>query len=194
MRIGRMALEQRVDGEVAYHDARGRTVQARFGPNAGDTVPLAYARAIAIMDAHGGWIASAVDMVRFASAFDDPERCPILSAAGIDTMFARPEGALGLDEEGKPKPAYYACGWLVRPKRAGRANTWHTGGIVGTSTLMVRRHDGLNWVVLFNTDASPDGKALSRLIDHPLHGAANAVTAWPDIDLFPAFLDPPARP
>ena len=61
----------------------------------------------------------------------------------------------------------------------GKANTWHTGLIPGTSTLLVRRWDGLNWAVLFNTEANPQGEVLSGLIDGPLHTAADAVREWP---------------
>jgi hypothetical protein len=67
------------------------------------------------MDANGGWIASAVDLVRFGAALDDPKRCPILSEDSIRTMLAPPPGAVGHDPSGRPKATYYACGWNVRP-------------------------------------------------------------------------------
>ena len=61
---------------------------------------------------------------------------------------------------------YYGCGWQVRPAGAsGRPNTWHTGLIGGTSTELMRRGEGVNWAVLFNTDRAPDGKILSTLIE-----------------------------
>lgn len=127
------------------------------------------------MDSHGGWVASAVDLVRFASAFDEPGRCPVLSAASIRTMFARP-GFAGVAKG----PVYYACGWQVRELRNGRVNTWHTGLLDGTSTLLVRRWDGLCWAVLFNTDTGPDGRRnLTDKIDPLVHGAADRVAVWP---------------
>jgi N-acyl-D-amino-acid deacylase len=47
-------------------------------------VPAAYGGwCIESMDAHGGWIASAPELVRFASALDDAEQCPILKASSI---------------------------------------------------------------------------------------------------------------
>ena len=67
---------------------------------------------------------------------------------------------------------------------AGRANMWHGGLIAGTSTLLVRRHDGLNWAVLFNTDRNSEDKVLSGLIDSLIHQAADAVKDWPNRDLF----------
>jgi N-acyl-D-amino-acid deacylase len=185
MRLGKTLPELRAPDEVTYYDACGHTGPAVVG-NLGQETPVPYgAFYLEAMDAHGGWIASAVDLVRFASAFDVPHACKILSPASIEMMFARPEGAAGFESDGKPKAAYYACGWMVRPGAAGSPpNTWHTGGLSGTSTLLVRRRDGLNWAVLFNTDRGPDGKRLAGLIDPLVHRAADEVTSWPEIDLF----------
>jgi hypothetical protein len=134
------------------------------------------------MDSHGGWLASAVDLVRLASAFDRPETCRILKADNVRTMFARPEGAAGHEPDGKPKAAYYGCGWMVRPVgAAGKANTWHAGGLDGTSTLLVRRHDGLAWAVLFNTQRGTlKDKDLAAAIDPLVHQAVDAVRRWPE--------------
>lgn len=192
MRIGRTLPEHRAPGEVHYVDrdhGKGRGV---VGSTIGRQVPLPYgAWYLEGMDAHGGWIASAPDLVRFASALDDPGRCPILCAQGLAEMFERPPGRAGFQRNGQPRATYYGCGWQVRPEGpAGRRNTWHTGQLDGTSALLVRRHDGLDWAVLFNTDANPEGKDLANLIDPLVHAAADAVQAWPEIDLFPQFLAP----
>jgi N-acyl-D-amino-acid deacylase len=53
------------------------------------------------------------------------------------------------------------------------------GRIPGTATVLVRRHDGLNWAVLFNAQVGPDGAFLGALIDPLVHEAADAVKAWP---------------
>lgn len=179
--LGRALPENRAKGEVRYYDAKGGTGRCLYPPRAGERVPFPDGAAnFEGYEAHGGWIASAVDLVRFASAFDDPKRCPVLSAAAIRTMWERPTGAAGFDAGDKPRDVYYGCGWNVRPVGAvGAANTWHSGLISGTSTLLVRRHDGLNWAVLFNTDRNPDGRVLSGLIDPLVHRAADEVKQWP---------------
>jgi len=91
-------------------------------------------------------------------------------------MFERPAGETNV--------VWYGCGWQGRtagPGGTGR-NTWHNGLLIpGTSSLMVRRWDGLSWAVLFNTDSSPTGERLADLIDGPLHRAADAVTTWPSV-------------
>jgi len=189
MRLGKTLPTQRVAGEVAYYANKGRTAPAAVG-SIGERVPSPYgAWSLEAMDSHGGWLASAVDLVRFAAAFDVPAACKILRPESIATMFARPDGAAGHETGGKPKVAYYGCGWSVRPiGRQGEANTWHTGSLDGTSTLLVRRYDGKNWAVLFNTRNGPDGKRLSGKIDRSIHKAAERVRSWPDTDQFPQLL------
>jgi N-acyl-D-amino-acid deacylase len=190
MRLGRNLLDERARGEVKYYDAKQRTGRAISGPQIGKQVPLPYGvECIETMDANGGWIASAVDLVRLAVAFDDPSKCPILNESSIRTMLAPPRGALGHDPDGKPKQSYYACGWSVRPsqRQPRRYTRWHTGGLAGSSTLLVCRDDGINWAVLFNSDADKNNKAFADLIDPLLHRPADEIKNWPKIDLFPRF-------
>ena len=184
MRIGQTLAEGRAPGEVTYYTPNAATGLCIFPGNRDKKVPVQYGTFhVEAMDAHGGWLASAVDLVRFATAFDQPDRCPVLSAAGIRTMFARPTGHLGHDKNGRPAAAFYACGWMVRPVGHKGFNTWHAGGIPGTATLLVRRHDGFAWAVLFNTR----GKNTIGKIDPLVHRAVNAVRNWPDRDLFEEY-------
>jgi len=183
MRIGRSLPQDRAPEEVRYYDPRR-------SPNVwqpdGDPVPDPDGSfSIEAMDSHGGWIASAVDLVRFACAFDDPAHCPILKPESVALMFARPDGPAGYEADGTPKAAYYACGWSVRPTGNGKANHWHAGALPGTSTLLVRRGDGLTWAVLFNQIADESGLEYGE-IDPAMHRAAGAVREWPDWDLWEA--------
>jgi hypothetical protein len=97
----------------------------------------------------------------------------------------------GFGPEGKPKPVWYGFGWSVRsvgPR--GQINTRHNGLLDGTSTLLVRRSDGLAWAVLFNASIDQNKKNLSDLIDPLVHQAADQVRDWPSgrRDLFEEFL------
>jgi len=179
--LARGAPEARPAAEVRYYDSQPRTGPCLYPPRADQLVPLPDgAENVEAFEAHGGWVASAVDLVRFACAFDYGTKSPLLSAASISDMWAAPPNA--------GKEVWYACGWSVRPAgAAGRANVWHTGLIPGTSALLVRRHDGLNWAVLFNTDATASGRSAAGAIDGPMHAAADAVTAWPDENQFARF-------
>ena len=188
MRLGRSLPRYRAPGEVKYYGkGMGTSV---FAENLGQKVPWCYGGwDIEAMDAHGGWIASAVDLVRFGAAFDHPEHSKILSARAVEETFARPPGEAGMDK-GKPAVVFYGCGWSVREVGGGKINTWHTGLLDGTSTLLVRRADRLTWAVLFNASEDPQGKNLANQIDPLVHQAADQVKRWPDKDLFPEFLRP----
>ena len=185
MRIGRSLKKHRADGEVTYYMRDNRTLPCVFPPNAGRPVPEPYGGwHVEAMDAHGGWIASAIDLVRFAREFDSPRTCRILTPASIAATFARPPARAGADGNRTPDPTYYGFGWQVRPVGAnGRANTWHAGSLGGTSSLLVRRHDGLDWAVLFNMTRTAKGVILAHAIDPLVHRAAAAVTTWPETDI-----------
>jgi len=184
MQIGRTLPERRAEGEVKYYEPEKKEEPAVVG-NIGKDVPLPYgAWYHEALDSHGGWIASAIDLVRFASAFDDPAHSPLLRAESIAEMFARPEGLAGYDAEGKPKATYYALGWSVRPEgQSGCPFQWHTGSLPGTSTILVRRYDGLNWAFLINTRNGVPEKAPARLFDPLLHKVVDAMTDWPEGEL-----------
>jgi N-acyl-D-amino-acid deacylase len=189
MALGRGLPEFRAKGEVAYHDSRKRSGACLYPPKTGQQVPRPDgADNIEAYEAHGGWVASAIDLVRFASSFADAKKSPLLSASAIKEMWSRPEGAAGLDAKGQPKPSYYGLGWSVRPD--GDSNTVtasHDGLIPGTSSLLARRADGIAVAVLFNTDANAKGTVLSGLIGRPLHDAIATIAKWPGTDLYEKF-------
>lgn len=176
MKIGKTLLAHRTPREAHYYDQKRRHAKAIMGPMFGREVPLPYgAWHLEAMDAHGGWIASAPDLVRFASAVSADKR-PLLQPKSVRVMFARPEGSVGLGPKGKPRVVYYGCGWNVRMLGKDRINTWHNGLLDGTASLLVRRWDGLCWAVLFNSDRGPEGEYLAAAIDPLVHQAADAVT------------------
>lgn len=187
MRIGASLDGDRVHGEVHYYTSNDAPAENVF-PTGPREVPLPYGGFhLEAMDAHGGWIASAVDLARFAAALDDPEHSLLLRPESFATMYAPPPPPVSRKSDGALDSSYYGCGWAVRPIRGGKANYWHTGSLPGTASLLVRRWDGLSWAALFNQRSEnkdlPDGA-----IDPALHRAADAVEKWPEHDLFPEFV------
>jgi len=181
LQIKRMALGWSIakhSGETAYESQyTGRTVL----DNSGATVAAPYGTfSMRIQDANGGWIASAPDLVRWAKMFDAPGT--VLNSASLAKVWATPE--TGID----PNGWYYGLGWQVRPVTTGGTgrNTWHTGSLPGTSTLLVRTYHGMSWAVLFNRRDDPSGKSYGD-IDPAMWTAANGVTSWPTHDLFPQY-------
>jgi CubicO group peptidase (beta-lactamase class C family) len=186
--INRMRLGQScesVSGEVKYYTPENGRVKSVF---ADATVPWPYGGfCLEAMDAHGGWLASAVDLARFASGLQDPSACPILQSSTLAAMYERPAPPVSRDPDGKPSSSYYGCGWMVRPVGSkGKANYWHNGSLPGTYTLLVRRSDGLSWTVLFN-QRSEDKEQPDSAIDPAMHRAADAVVEWPTNNLFSDF-------
>lgn len=179
MRIGRTRLEERSEHEVRYyHPNSGKSV---FSTDLDADVAAPYgAWHLEAMDSHGAWIASAVDLAKFAAAFDDPANCSLLDADSIDLMHRRPPGLAGLNEDGSKRNPFYSLGWLNRVQNDGNVSHWHTGSLPGTATILIRRHDGKNFVALLNCRVSPSANHLGRAIDSLLHKAANEVKDWPD--------------
>ena len=166
--------------EVHYFDDKKGT--AVLGPDKGKPVARPYgAWYLEAMDAHGGWISTAPELVRFASAFDHPEKCKILKPASIKLMLTPPEGIIVSKKDAE---VGYACGWNVRKAGDGKVTTWHDGALDGTATILVRRADGLTCAVLFNSRTNANGTHLGALIDPLVHQAANRVKRWPERDLF----------
>ncbi|MDG2219939.1 MAG: serine hydrolase [Rubripirellula sp.] len=173
MRIGRTRLRDRFDNEVRYYHPQ--TSQSVFAEDVGKEVANPYgAWHLEAMDSHGGWIASATDLAKFAAAFDDIEQSPLLSADSIRRMHGRPAGIAGYTDDGTEKAVYYSLGWQNRVVTQDKINHWHTGSLPGTSTILIRRHDGKNMVALMNCRTSPSSDRLGRAIDQLLHRATNA--------------------
>ena len=115
MKIGKSLLEHRAAGEVRYFTRGSKRTACVFAPNVGKKVPLAYGGwHHKAMDAHGAWIASAVDLARFAAAIDRPRKSKILTPKSIAAMFGPPAAPVSRTKDGKVNAVYYGLGWLVR--------------------------------------------------------------------------------
>jgi CubicO group peptidase (beta-lactamase class C family) len=157
MHLGSSRRSQRLPGEVTYECDRGS--------------PYGDFR-LENMDAHGGWVASAVDLVRFASSLDDPANCPVLSGDSIEVLFGLP-GNIEPDAY-RRGDRYYACGWAVRDFGDGEMNTWHAGSLPGSYAFMARWRSGVDCVALFNR-RTPDSDRIDALLSEAIRG----VKVWP---------------
>ncbi len=180
MKIGRTRLADRLPGEVRYYTPDDEQARSVF-PDVKKRVPWPYGGFyIEAMDSHGAWVASAVDLVRFASALDGSRKPSILKPGTVRLIESRPA---------PPMPAhsrdYYGLGWWVRPEDHG-ANWWHNGSLPGTMALLVRTHDGFAWAALFNLRPKDDGKFLNEL-DAGIWKAVGRVQKWPERDLFTQY-------
>ena len=184
MRIGATLDGVQAAGEVRYYTKDSGLTESVFQDGARNVSWPYGGFNLEAMDAHGGWIASAVDLARFAAALDDPAHSRLLKPDTFPEMYAPPAPPAWRKPDGTLADAYYGCGWMVRPHDgSGRANYWHSGSLPGTNTLLVRRGDGLTWAVLFD-QRSDDAKLSDTAIDPALNRAAAAVQDWPTEDLF----------
>jgi N-acyl-D-amino-acid deacylase len=183
MRLGASLERGHAEGEVRYYTAaESKTASVFTGSKDSASQPYG-GFFLEAMDAHGGWIGSAVDLVRFATALDDPRRNPLKKPESLRLLFEAPADPVAREADGRLKDHWYACGWQVRPVRDGAANHWHNGSLPGTCTLLVRRWDGIAFAALFNqrSDNWPRG---DDALDPALNRAADSVTEWPEQDLF----------
>lgn len=181
MKLGRSLERYRDAREVHYHMPEKDMTSSVFASSPG-RVPWPYGGFhLEAMDSHGGWLATAADLVRFA-AF--PANGKLLRPEWVQEVTRAPAAPVSRAEGGALKETYYGCGWSVRPVRAGKFNIWHGGSLPGTKTLLVRRWDDIAWAVLFNQRQNIPGKPDSA-IDPALHRAANAVREWPEGSLSP---------
>lgn len=182
---GRTRREFRRDGEVVYYTQQQEEFPAFWIAHRSkqettgllEFVQAPYGRwDLQLMDSHGGWVSSAPDLLKFVNRIDAPE-APLLPPAWQEVMVAPPTGRLS-----RRSAYWYGCGWNVRPPAGGDRHTiWHDGSLAGTAALLVRRHDGWSWAVLFNCDSCMDGSLCANRIDPLIHPAINQLPDRPDL-------------
>ena len=183
-RIGRTRMAEQLPGEVRYYfPNRGvnEPLVSSVFPGEGQ-VPNNYGGYyLEAMDAHGGWVASTIDLLRFATAVDGRANRPdFLKTTSFESMIAA----------GAPVCAggacWYGLGWLVRPT-SGDLNMWHDGSLPGTTALLVRSYHNFAWAALFNarSDASTGNFGLE--LDQTMWTALGRVSTFPTHDLFSTF-------
>jgi CubicO group peptidase (beta-lactamase class C family) len=137
--------------------------------NTGQSVPWEYGGYnLNAMDAHGGWIASARDMLKLMVAVDGFTTKPdILLPATINTMVAP-----------SANTPYYAKGWQVNTFN----NWWHTGALDGTASEWVRSSGGYSWIIILNKKNIVNGNFWADM-DNLGWNCIAATTNWPTWDL-----------
>jgi N-acyl-D-amino-acid deacylase len=184
MQIGRTLKEQRAQGEGAYHANPGEPLMDAVFPSLGQ-VPEAYGGwSHAVLDSHGGWIASGMDLLRFLRVVEGSGGQPkLLTDETLATMTAYQ----GLPGDGQSPDSYYALGWNVQFPGTPREEWSHSGALSGSNaTLLTRRVDGISYAVLFNSLPTDYAAFFNELIPG-IRAAINSVPRWPEKDLFPKY-------
>ncbi len=153
MRIGGESLDKRYYKEVRYYNPEGNP----------------YVLKMRKMDAHGGWIASSVDLMRLMVRVDgQSSKKDIIKKSTFNTMI-----------KGSSANSGYAKGWGVNS--SGSLMT-HGGGMSGTSTRIKKMNNNISYAILSNStgNGSGQGGALAKAIEDGIKG----IKSWPSIDLF----------
>jgi CubicO group peptidase (beta-lactamase class C family) len=170
MRIGRGFLEGRAPNEVHYYEYSGSSKVLAFDSHDHYGSRVYGGNDIELLGAAGGWIATPVDILRLVVAIDGYNTSPdILMPETIDLMTEYGRGS-----------RYSMIGWKGAD---GNGTWWRTGTLTGTSALVVRQENGLNWVIVTNTTTWKRARIHSET-SRTMFRAMNSVKEWPQYDLF----------
>lgn len=169
LRIGHGLPAERFFKEVQYYTDPSLSPVNSIYDRAPGTVPWSDGGfSIESIDAAGGWVGSAVDLVVFASSFVPSASHPLLAQATISEMIARPSYAAA------ESTTWYSKGWSYNS-----GNIFHDGTEPGQGSLLVRTSDGYVWAILVNTRPAPLIDDYFADIDRSLWSAIEGVTDWP---------------
>ena len=169
MHIGHSYEEDLYVNEVRYYNT-GQMQKIWAFDGSKKLVPVVYGgNNIELLGAAGGWVASAPELAKFMVAIDGFEsRADILSEKTIKQMT-----------KGKYRTKKL-IGWRGTD---GYGTWWRTGTISGTSALIMRHKNELNWVMLVNTSTRKKSK-IHNDISRTMFKALRSVDEWPGDDMF----------
>lgn len=169
MHIGKSYLHEKYPNEVTYYNT-GNTVRTYDISGSGDMVPAYYGgNNIELLGAAGGWIASAPELCKLIAALDGfDEQRDILKKETLEMMIDPETAGLGL------------FGWRGSDNHG---TWWRTGYFNGSTALVVRQEDGLNWVILMNTSTYKESR-IQRYTSAMMFKAVYSVKLWPYLNLF----------
>lgn len=155
MTIAGNTLADRMPDEVVYYGMGGENP---------------YSFNITRMDANGGWLASPIDLLKFAVRVDGRGGKPdLLSLQSVNEMTNSGSAA-------KPN---YAYGWFING-----IYRVHDGSLPGSRSIIVNGENGYSWAIIVNTrDTANDEMFFAALDSLPLNITQN-VTQWPNYDFF----------
>lgn len=168
MHLGKNLLEDKFEREAEYPPSGYKNLSV-YGT--GELLPNEYgAWNLEAYDAHGGWIATAADLIRVLVGVDKFNTKPdILQPGTIDIMTTPSANA-----------SYYAKGWAVNEWD----NWWHTGAIDGTASNFVRTSGGFTFAIILNKRVlGSQANAFWAALDALPWDCITGVSSFPSHDL-----------
>jgi CubicO group peptidase (beta-lactamase class C family) len=179
MAIGRSLRAEIFEDEAEAWDSPEFPTNYAVFENVREPQPSSYGSfSMETIDAHGGWVASAVDLTRFLNAVGGTSGKQLLSAASVKTMLSKPDLP-----QYRNASQYYALGWNTSKDVV----MGHNGAITwGTSSTIARLPGGITYAMCFNRLGYDVGKFVGGLAAGSA-AAVKRVTAWPSRDLYGTF-------
>ncbi|CAN5223622.1 hypothetical protein BH23BAC1_BH23BAC1_26680 [soil metagenome] len=174
MTIGKNMIIDRAMNEVAYYD-HGKALARLSVYGTGDFVPRTYDGSnIEGLGAAGGWIATPAQLLKIVMAIDGMNsKADILCPETIEWMTTN------VEQGGSP------FGWRGVDDKG---NWWRTGTLAGTSALVMRQPDGINFAVVLNS-STYTGSRFTTEINKAMKKALSNIEEWPKHDLL-KFYEP----
>ena len=178
--LGRTRPRDRLADEVECWDDPLTPLYYSVYPDDAHVRPASYGSfSMEAIDAHGGYVASPIDLTRFLNAVGGATGKQLLAPATVQTMLARPDLP-----EYRAAATYYALGWNVAP---GHIVMGHNGALTwGTSSIIGRLPGGITYAFCTNRLPTDIRAWLGAMMDG-VAGAAGRIAAWPAEDLYPRF-------
>lgn len=169
MHIGNSFEDDLFINEVKYY-TRHRTQKIWAFDGSRQLVPIVYGgNNIQLLGAAGGWVASAPELAKFMVAIDGFEsKSDVLSEQTIKQMTKA---------KGRSKKL---IGWRGTD---GYGTWWRTGTMSGTSALLMRHKNEINWVMLVNTSTKKSSK-IHNDVSRTMFKALRTVNEWSGDDMF----------
>ena len=177
MAIGGTTLAERMPGKVRHYGSPGERPRESVFPG-DDFGPPAYgAFYLRSLDAHGGWIATAADLVRFTLAIDGKLGPALLTPETVTAMETTPRPPSEASGAGNVEGGF-GLGWNSVP--VGDGHEWsHAGALIGsTSAWLVRKPGGTVAAFTFNSQPQDAGGFFGDIIS-AIQELLNGTTAWP---------------
>jgi CubicO group peptidase (beta-lactamase class C family) len=169
MHIGHSFYNERYPNEVKYYELGKESICYAYD-GSGKLVPITYGgNNMELLGAAGGWVASAPELLKLVISVDGFEsKADILSDESIEMMT--------------PSKIHKGntIGWRGTD---GYGTWWRTGTLAGTSALIMRHKNEIDWVVLLNT-STRNRSRIHNEISRTMFKALRSVKEWPDFDLF----------
>ena len=184
MTLGQALPSQRRLGEVEYYDSE---ILPAVYPGIGENVPAPDGGFyFEIIEGAGAWIASPIDLVRFANGVDGRKGTALLNPATRAQMIAKPSYVTAND-------GHYGLGWIVQPVAGGAADWFHNGALNGNYAILYRSDAaGVDFAVTFN-GWPQSSETFDTDVLEGIGAVLQFIRAWPQGDEFETYL-PAAAP